>query len=183
VSVLNAMPVASVRSPGIPAQGRGLLGQVGQENLRLSATRGPGDGCHVVGSRGQDRVELSVAADGVGASIQGYGPGGQVDLIRRQQGNSSDPMVTGTIGGRPVQLELRGWSRSEATVTGYVGDQRVQITQRRQLDGHMLSGYLGSQRFTLKEREMPGDGVSLQPIEYLAALVKPESNFLANRWL
>lgn len=174
---------ALIRTPGIPAQGRGLLGQVGTDNLRLSASRAAGEACVVAGARGDDRVELNVAPDGKGVSIQGYGPGGQVDLVRRQQGNSSDPIVTGTVGGRPVQLELRGWSRSEATVTGYVGDQRVQVTQRRQLDGHMLSGYLGSQRFTLKEREMPGDGVQLQPIEYLAALVKPDSNFLANRWL
>lgn len=177
--MLNAI----VRTPGIPAQGRGLLGEVGTDNLRLSAARAPGDACLVTGSRGEDRVELNVAPDRAGTSIQGYGPGGQVNLIRRQQGNSSDPIVTGTVGGRPVQLELRGWSRSEATVTGYVGDQRVQVTQRRQLDGHMLSGYLGSQRFTLKEREMPGDGVQLEPIEYLAALVKPERNFLSNRWL
>ena len=164
----------------IPAQGRGLLGEVGRDNLRLSASRGSGEACEVAGTLGEDKVELNVAADG---AIHGYGAGGQVDLVRRLQGTSSDPIVTGTVGGRQVQLELRGWSRSEATITGYVGDQRVQVSQRRQLDGHMLTGYLGSKRFTLKEREMPGDGVRLDPIEYLAALVKPEANFLQSRWL
>ena len=74
---------------------------------------------------------------------------------------------------------IAGFS-SEATVTGYVGDQRVQVTQRRQLDGHMLSGYLGAQRFTLKEREMPGDGVQLEPIEYLAALADQTLEHLAS---
>ena len=120
--------------------------------------------------------------DQAGVNIRGFCPAGQVELVRRLQGTSSDPIISGTVGGRPVELELRSWSRSEATVTGFVGNERVQVTQHRQLDGHVLSGYLGTQRFSLREREMPGQGVELQPIEYLATLVKPQENFLGRRF-
>ncbi|MCA9796804.1 MAG: hypothetical protein KC910_33570, partial [Candidatus Eremiobacteraeota bacterium] len=56
---------------------------------------------------------------------------------------------------------------------GMVGDRNIFLTQHRQVDGHLITGYAGSLAMHLREREIPGQGPDLDPVTYLAAILPP----------
>lgn len=157
-------------SAGLPDGGRLIDLEIGGKQSRIAAAPFSDGRLHLRGHGLDVKVE--------GDHLSGYCPAGRLKLEVLRQGDHTT--VSGTVGGEPVRLSTTCYG-DEVSISGSVGNRNVFLTQHRQIDGHLITGYAGSQAMHLREREIPGQGPNLDPVTYLAALLPPADANQASR--
>ncbi len=179
--MLGAAATAQLlKNHGLPEGGRLIDVKLGSRRARLAADRVSSNEIRL----SSDRLQLTIRAQEDGHSIKGTSPAGPVRLLASSTGAITT--VEGKVGSMTVYLRSVGQGDGSRNryISGTVGAQNIHLNQFRQIDGHLLTGYLGSNTFHLREREIPANGLELDPVLYLAALA-PSSppardiNFLA----
>lgn len=128
------------------------------ENLRVSY---PGD---------RDELDLKIEADGSDSyRITGFRHGDEVELFARKQGENWE--LDGKVGNGYVFLAEKKFDERSGRLEGLIHDRRLSLRTHQQLDGVLIEGRLGSQRVSLRERELPGRGLNIPSILYLAPVL------------
>lgn len=158
--------------------GHQISGKVGEEAVELCGEL-RSDGNHLVqGTVGQDRVEVRASGSRGTHSIRGRGLAGELELSSQRTGCQA--RVTGKVGQYPVSLRARCWPGSDqATIEGEVGGNSVRLSQYSQIDGYLVTGYVGDRYLFVRQRG-PATSFGLEPVEYLAAMIPAPA---ASAWL
>lgn len=153
---------------GVPEGGSLLDYSINQQTFRVAVL--PRDnGCYRIQS---GSIALDVDRTPTGWAVTGRTADGRVELIADQLGDITT--VSGWVGHRTVRLTSSRWeASSERSIRGAVGGENVFLTQHHQVDGNLVSGYVGPKRLSFREREIPGEGPDLEPVVYLAAILPP----------
>lgn len=164
------------------APGGRLLDVTSGEGRRRLLVTPEGDNFKVQYPGDRDELDLKIEADGSDAyRITGWRHGDEVELFARKQGDNWE--LDGKVGKGYVFLSEKKFDEGSGRIDGLVDDRRLSLKTHQQLDGVVLEGRLGSQRVSLRERELPGRGLNLPSILYLApVLLEPVESGSMKPW-